>query len=532
MAAAGVVVDRRVLVWLAIACLLGGGPARASSVLLLDASASSGDATRILDDAVELLARQHHVSALGPAFADGPRIAVDAAAGESPVRWLVERAQREFESFQLETAQQTLAEAGDALAGQPGGEQGALLLEMHWLYAQLAMVRGEDAVAVSHLARIAVLAPWWEPPVGYLTPELREQWLAERERVVGQGARIDLGQLPPGVEAWVDGFALPAGQARALAAGRHLVRVERAGFVPERRWIELQPGQRWLAVGPSRADWEDATRAMLRGCLDGELPAEAADVLAALGTRAAAELVVVGYRSATDPPGTVRAAAVVPGQRSWVIAHRSCSAYDLAEIVARTVRADEVAGASPVSPLMTVELGGALRMLGPAERNVSGGGGPALELGGGIDLAGRLELRAVVGLAFAGPVALEVADARQRAYLVRAGGVVAPRIPLGRGAALFVGGGGGFLLSGIVTTADDGVPYPAEGRGGFAIATVGLDLPAGRAATFGPAISYLHGVVPLQRGVPVAGQGSLEVQAAATRSLQFQLRIRLSPTGL
>jgi hypothetical protein len=519
------VVTRGTLAWLVILSLLFAGEARAGRVLLLDASATAGDAARILDDAVGELSLHHQITALGPGLmASYVPIQVPPPSAE-PVLWLVDRAQREFENFELETASETLVEAGRKLESLPAGENGEALLQMHWLHVQLAMVRGEDALAASHMARIAELAPWWEPPVGYLTPELGQQWRADKERVVTSGVRIQVRGLSAGTHAWIDGFQLTPGEDRAVAAGRHLYRAERSGFTTSRSWIELRAGQRWMATPPSQPSWDDTTRALLRGAIDGDLADDPDAVLQALGSMAGVQLVVVAFRTATDPPGTVRAAAIVPGERTWQLPLRTCSAYDLASAVAE-IAVDPGPTAGPVSPMLTIELGGALRLGGPAERNVTGGGGPAFEIGGGVDLDGHLELRAAIGLAFAGPVALADTPLTQRAHLLRAGGVVAPHIPLGRGASLWIGGGGGIMISAIVTALEDGTPYPAEQRGGFLLGEIGLDLPVRQGVTVGPSISYTHGWIPNQRSVPLDG-AHIEVEATATRSLQFHLRFTL-----
>jgi len=531
----GAAVRRTVSFLAASVTLFVAVEAAAARVLLLDSSEQAGNAERILDDAAEVLQKQYRVSAVGPSFATPYTIIAAPSERQVPVEWLVERAQREFENFELETAHETLGDASHKLEELTDGESGELLLKMHWLYAQLAIVRGEDDLCALHLEQIAGLAPWWEPPVGYLTPELRDIWLAERQRVMGEGVRVQVNGLPPGTRAWIDGFELTEGQTRALAPGRHLYHAERPGFVPARQWVRLKAGQRWEAVAPVHPAWDDATRAQVREAVHGPIPEGVAEVLAAMGALAGVDLVVVAYRTAADPPGTVRAAAVTPGQRSWTVAHRTCSSYDLAEQAAGAVGGAAVApggGASKVSPLLTVELGGGARLVGPAEQWVVGGGGPALELGGGVSLAGHLELRAAVGLAFAGPSALALgedfgdAEVRQRAYLFRVGGLVAPHIPLGGGSTLWFGGGGGFLVTGVVTAVGNQPPYPAEERGACAFGGVGIDLPVRPGLTVGPSVSYTHGFVPVTRSVPVEGQ-RIEVETTAARSLQFQVRITL-----
>lgn len=495
-------------------------------MLLLDASATAGDAAHILDDSVEELSLQHRITALGPGLTD-PYVPVQIpSTSDKPVLWLVDRAQQEFESFELETALETLSEAGRKLQSLPAGESGELLLRMHWLHVQLAMVHGEDGLAASHLTRIADLAPWWEPPVGYLTPELGDQWRADKERVATSGVRVQVRALPAGTRAWIDGFELPPGEDRAIAAGRHLYRAERSGFVTSRRWIELQPGQRWMATLPSQPSWDDTTRALLRGAIDGDLADDPAAVLEALGAMAGVDLVVVAFRTAADQPGAVRAAAIAPGERVWTMVFETCSAYELASAVAEIVVGPTPAAGGPVSPLLTIEIGGALRLGGLAEHNVTGGGGPAFEIGGGVDLDGYLELRAAVGMAFAGPVALAAAPVTQRAHMLRAGGIVAPHIPLGRGVSLWIGGGGGIMIAAVVTAVEDGTPYPAEERGGYLHGELGLDLPVCQGLTVGPSISYTHGWIPIQRSVPV-DETQIEVEATAARSLQLQLRFTL-----
>ena len=483
-------------------------------VLLLDVGSESRATTEVLDAAARVLEQEHGIVAMGPSFAwpfdrDTPPLA-----SPPELERLLARAEQQYADFDTEGARTTLEEGARLFGGLADGEHGQLLLRFHWLFAQLAIVDGEDAACLAHLQRIVRLCPWWEPPRGYLTPEAAEAF--EQERAALQTVVIDRSGLAGGTGVWIDGFEVSDRPAVDVEPGMHLVRIHRPGCAAWRRWFELQPGQVLRLENPTTPSWDAGVRQQARDALDREDARGLSDLLAPMVELARADVVVVAH----DATGSVHAGGVARG--SWVLPPGAYSARSLAAALARHAsgsrRNDRTVG------VFCGELGGAGRIGRHDQANLASGGGLGLEIGGGLAVGGVLEMRGVAGLILLGPSTVESASGTQRDVLVRLGIVVGPRLPLGRGHDLWFGGGVGLGFAGMSGAVEGGSTESDSGVGGALMASLGLRFALSDGVRLGPSVSLVHAAVPVQIGL-----GGLELESPSLTALTFGVQVVLGP---
>ncbi len=494
-----------------LAALVAPLPARAGRVLLLDASEPAGAAGAPLAQTADALAGPPPVEVEGAAFVASLPGEVPALVATEDIDELLDRAGQHYDAFEPDAAVATLSEATTLIAALEGSELGPIQLRFHWLSTLAEMGRGHHAEAEPHLLAIARLAPWWEPPQGYLTPELEEYAGEQLETARDGGAVVDAQSLPAEARAWVDGFPLQGGTLQ-VSPGRHLVRVEQPGFATVLRWVELPAGTRFGVPSPTLAAWTAVTRARVRGSMGGAPEPLVADVLTRLGRQAGVDLVVVVTAAPAD---TLQAAVLRPGEDGWA----EPPAATTPEKLARRIRAlDRPAGGElvrrPVVPVAHAAVGAGGRVVGDvAPALVAASGGPSIDVGGGISIRDRLEIRASVGLEVQAQTTLEArgfggaVDARQRGVLGHAGVVIGPRVPLGEPAALWAHAGIGLALGWMGTAVAGGEPQGTVEPGLWAAGLLGLDLALTDALVLGPDLGYQYGGIQLY-GELTGGDGT------------------------
>ncbi len=518
--------------------LLSGGATAAepvaTTVVLVDATERLAAARDELEQAADLLQRRAGapVLVLGPGSEPDGQSTAEARRGEALGH--LQEAQAHYEDFDLERARAALGESALALDALTEPEIGELKLQLHWLQAQIAIVVGDTARAATHVRVIARLAPWWEPPVGFLTPEVKKALLDERSAIAADEVRVHGGALPPGAVVRVDGLAVDDPREVVIPAGRHVLRVERPGYRDIAEVLDLRPGQHVDLVAPFEPAWSDAQRRDLRRAVQDAGAGERARLLDDLAAGARAALVVVAFEV---DDGKLRARVYGTDPAGWRQAAVTADPERVAELAAAEL--PRIGGApprGPVQPLLALDLGGGARLVGSAGSATAAGGGLAVSFGGGVALREVLGIRALVGVAVHGPAVLpeETGDAgrggTQQGFLIRAGVEVGPRIPLGRGTSLLICGGGGFAFGGVSTELAGAEAEVAQATGGYVAGAVGLEHAPRPGLAVGPVIGLTHAGVPVEANL-TGDHGTLRVAAQAYSVLEFQLRISVLPPG-
>ena len=504
------------------ATLVPAGSARAGRVLLLDASEVPGAAADLLEEVARSL-RAEGVSALGPAAVAALQPVTVPAVDLAPIERQLQAAQAHYNGFDGEAALASLAGASAEIAALETGEVGPLLVRAHWLFAQLAILGGDDALGAAHLKLAVQASPTWQPPEGYLTPELEQVLEEERQRITATGATLSVSSLPSGCAVWLDGIPVTGRVDQAVVPGKHLLRVERSGFMTVRRWVDIRAGSSFLAVTPVEPVWDDATRAAVRAATGGTPDDSIMTVLTVFGRRTNADTVVVGFVDAGASLTPISCAVVLRrGAASWEEPARGYSCAELA--IALGSRKAGVTGANPAAtrPLFTLRVGGGGRISGKQNSLIAQSGGLAVEGGVGVALGGKLAIRLTAGLDVFGPAGVtvtvldEALAGRQKCGMFRLGAFAGPRIPLGPN-TLWIAGGGGVAFSWISTELPLREPIPDAPTGGWGGAAVGLDMPVGSGGlTVGPSLSYVVAGSALDTVVP----GSADTQHITSETFQ------------
>lgn len=523
--------------WIVLALALVAVDAAPAQVLLLDASEQFGLAGGPLGSAAELLRSEHGIQAIGPGYG---AVYGEWAAAPPPrhgaIEDLLDQARRQYRDFRTEEARETLRHAALEIAELGDEERGGLLVETHWLYVQLAIAGGGEDRGRYHVREIIRLQPWWVPPSGYLTPELAVILEEARSDVESQRTRIQLADLGEGTRIWIDGIEL--GDERSgvqVVPGSHMIRTEQPGFTASLRQVDLRSGQTWTAEPPWAPAWDGASRAAVREATHGEPPPETARFLTQVTREAGCVWLVVAERAVADEPGSVRAALFDSVSSTWSWYGGRYDPPELAAEVATVVHPERALDhRPPVRPLLSLGIGGAARIVAPGDELVPAAGAMAAEIGGGIEILRHVRIRGIVGVDLHGPATLVLEDGTravgggQWGYLVRLGAAGGPRLPLGRGAWLWIAGGGGHALAGASTRVTDAAAVSVAGQGGWFTVAVGLEVVSRRGLAVGPAVGYVHAVIPLEGDLGPAGWNQ-RFYSGASRFLELSLRAAIGP---
>jgi len=522
---------------LALTLLILAGSAAAgevgpSNVVLVDLSEQPGAARMVLEDAADRIQARAGIPATVHGPADDGAGEASAAARRSEAHAMIQGAQTQYEVFDLEGARASLEQASLLLEALTDPEVGDLKIQIHWLQTQIAIVVGETARASSHIRIIVRVAPWWEPPVGLLTPEVKKALVDERSRVEADGVRVFAPDLPLNTVVRVDGLAVEEPAEVAIPAGRHVLRVERPGYVAEAEVMDLSPGQAVTIRAPLTPAWTDGQRASLRRALESQDEGDRSPLLDELAQATGAVLIAVGF-DAGD--GKVRARLYTLDPPGWLGAPLLVAAEPLAAVaLAALPQVAPVTSQGPVQPLLAFDVGGGGRLVGAAQTAVSPGGGLAASFGGGVAVRQFLAIRALVAAGVHGPSPLPEEtgeagrDGTQQGYLIRIGVEVAPRIPLGKGSYLWFAGGGGFAVGGIATDLDGAEPTTLQAAGGYVSGSTGLEHTPRPGLTVGPVVGFTYAGVPLDDNLAGPG-GTLRVSANSYSVLEFGLRVTIRP---
>jgi hypothetical protein len=509
------------LLALACAAVAHAGETR---VLVLDVGETTGG-TR-----VEALAEQLGASAgwaaLGPDYVEpfAQATTLSSVATLDEIQPLLDRAEAQYRAFDTAGALATLEQASAGAQALADGEHGPLLLRFHWLFAQLALVEGQTAVCDAQLRQIVRVQPWWEAPVGYLTPEAAESLARERDQVLAEAVTLQVGHVPPDVTVSVDGLTVGGIASVPLTAGLHLVRVQREGFQTSRRWYAFEPGQTLAVTPPTAPSWDEDLRRRLREAMAAADASLCARLISPLARHARVDLVVLAVPGRGD---SLDVGAVAPGAETWRLRPVEVRTDDAAHRIAGS------RGATGTLGTLVVGLGGSMRVVPSGASWVAGAGGLGLELGGGIVLGGVFELRGIAGLSLHGPAGLETpASARgvdlvQRGLSLRGGALVGPRIPLGPGAHLWIGGGGGIAYCAMTYRGGEESAVDANGTGGFVQGAVAAGLSPADGVSFGPMVSLVHAAVPLSSAIE---QGPPRLVSSSDGFTTLELGLRFSLT--
>ena len=515
---------------LALALGAGGRAGASARVVLLDVGVVDTATPELDEVADQLVARG--IQALGPAVAGAWPTDEPPLPSSPEVDALLAEAERLLEDFDSEGAMGALQRAADLVADGADGEHGAALLVIHWMFADLAMAEGQEAVCLAHLRQIVRAAPWWEPPRGYLTPDVAEAFTRERDAAAAIAATLDLESLPTGTAVHVDGIDVTGATRLPVLPGLHLLRVQRPGQATWRRWTDVAGGQVMVVAPPATPAWTDEVRATARAALDAGDSAAMHSLTAGIIADTGASVVVLAQPGRRDD--AVVAAGIMAGRDGWVVEPGAYTAASLAEAI-RDVRLPRERTTSPaVAGVLAVDAGGTARIVLPEDRLVAAGSGPAIEAGGGLLLGGVLELRALAGLHHFGaaPMSLEgsgvVLEGSQQATLLRFGAAVSPRIRLGSATHLWIGAGGGVALAWSTTELDGWGRTSHTGSGGYLYVGLGLDVAASRAVGLGPSGGLVIAGVPQETALTDIPP-LLTVTSGAVRSLQFGLRGTFGP---
>ncbi len=506
---------------LACAAVAHAGETR---VLVLDVGETSGGAR--VGDLAEQLGDRAGWAALGPGYIE-PFTRTEPAPPEDSrdeIQRLLDRAEEQYRAFDTAGALATLEEASAGVLPLADGEHGPLLLRFHWLFAQLALVEGQTSVCDAHLRQIVRVQPWWEAPVGYLTPEAAESLARERDQVLAEAVTLQIGHLPPDVTVSVDGLAVGGIAAVPLTAGLHLVRVQREGFQTSRRWYAFEPGQTLAVAPPTTPSWDEDLRRRVRVAMAARDASQCARLISALARHARVDLVVLAVPGRGD---ALDVGAVTPGAETWRLRPVEVRADDAVRRIAGS------RGASGTLGTLVVGLGGSVRVVPSGASWVAAAGGLGLELGGGVLLGGVLELRGMAGLSMHGPAGLETpasatgVDLVQRGLALRGGAMVGPRIPLGPGAHLWIGGGGGIAYCAMTYRGGEETATDANGTGGFVQGAFAVGLSPADGVSFGPMVSLVHAGVPLSSAIE---QGPPRLVSSSDGFTTLELGLRFSLT--
>jgi len=505
-------------------CCEGG-----ARVLVLDASEEAG---ALADDLGRLAARmesERGLAVLGPEFAGPFEGEAPALPASTEVEELLQLAEQQYGDFDTEAARRTLLDASRRIGDLTDGEHGELLVRFHWLFAQLAIVEGEVAAAEVHLDRIVQRAPWWEPPKGYLTPEAADAFAAQRAEAVSSAAVVDLVVLPPDAEVWVDGFSMKEFGTVRVVPGLHLVRVEQPGYAVWRRWFDLAADQRLVVQPPVIPRWDADARAGARAALaSGDVGALGA-LVGGLAQLADASLAVVAFSAGSE----VQAAALSVAEGRWAVEPSRGALSEFAGALCGVPIATNSRGAArPAAGVFTLSLGGSGRVVGGGDEFIAPGGGPSIELGGGVAINGVLEIRVLGGVAFHGGSSLSLplggssVSSMQRSYLVRVGAVVGPRIPLGRAAYLWLGGGGGLGITGLTGAIGEGTATSVSAAGGMVMASAFLGLTPWPGVRFGPSAGFVHAGAPTTL-LMLDGGTAARLKATSYSAVEFGVQMAI-----
>ncbi len=514
--------------WPALALAADG-----ARVLFVDVGQEAAGGRPILDEAATQLSDRYEIAALGPSFAACTAETPEPGGLSATAQRLLDSAEIHFDSFEPDLAAEVLERAAVEIAKLQGEEQGPPLLRARWLYSQVAIMNGDDDRARLHLARIVELAPWWIPPQGALPPELGVFLEDARKDVVGRGAVILLPEsYGPGDRVWIDGIALEPAQSQVpVSPGRHVVRLVRPGTVATAHALEVKEAQSTAVLPMASPHLDQASCDQMWRDLDGSPSKGTVADLQGLGRVAGVDLVVVAGRRGGDPDGAVRAAGMRLDDPGWALSPRWADATELADQLGGALRgAAEDRERAVARFAMVGAIGGSGRIVAPADELVASGGGLSAELGVGVVFVERIGLRALAGLDLHGPVALSVGEpgstveGEQSGNLIRVGAAVTPRIPLARGASIWLEGGGGGAWTRIETRLGATDPSTARKSGAWVTGGIGIDYALGRGFSVGPQCSYLHAWVPVS-GEVGTGDGSHPYSSAAYRRIEWGLRL-------
>ena len=101
------------------------------------------------------------------------------------------------------------------------------------------------------------------------------------------------------------------------------------------------------------------------------------------------------------------------------------------------------------------------------------------------------------------------------------------RIPLGPGAHLWVGGGGGIAYCAMAYRGGDGSAADVSGIGGFVQGSVAAGLSPAEGVSFGPLVSIVHAGVPLSSTLE---HGPPRVVSSSDGFTTLELGLRFSLT--
>lgn len=503
----------------------------AQQVMLLDASEGQETASAFFLDVEHAVPGRTSCSVVDPAIVAAMAFPETSIVPYPAVVEFVDDAQRHYLDFDHEQALAALDAASDLLTQQDCAEHGELLIRILWLYAQLAITRGEEAQCIAQLKVIVGLAPWWEPPLGYLTPGLKTALEDERQAVLAGQTHVDTSAMEPGVDVWIDGIAVPSGTRQSVAPGRHLIRVQRSGYATTREWVEFGEGETLGVSGPIVPAWTDAERTTVRDCLRGGVlePACAAQ-LTAQGQYAGADLIVVAV--AVPGTDTTRSALYVPGGVSWETTPDDLPAMAVVRQIAReSGGSGGGVSSSAISPLLSVDLGGAMRPVPEADQLTATAAGLSLVVAGGVAPVSWLEIRFPVGLTALGGARVSTLDGSfqglQSCVAVRGGAMVGPRLRFGQRVSLWIAGGGGvvYLRS---TTSWGEQEMPLFGWGGWTGGTVGLDRSTASGWAVGPVIGYSYLGVTL-RGEVGEGSAAAVVSSGGAHLIHLGVQVTIGP---
>ncbi len=521
-----------VVVGLLCATLAPAGDARAGRILLLDASEVPGAGASLLEEVAQSL-RASGLPALGPGAVPPLQPAVGLGVDLAPIEHQLQAAEAHYNQFDGEAAQAALEKASAQIAALETGEMGALLVRAHWLFAQLAILGGDDARGAAHLELAVRTAPAWHPPEGYLTPELEQILEEERQRIIGAGASLSVSSLPAGCTVWLDGIQITERVDQSVVPGRHLLRVERPGFLTVRSYVDIRAGSSFLAETPVEPSWDDATRATVRASMGGTPDDSIMNVLTVFGRRTNADTVVVGVVDAGASAAPIATAVVLRrGAGSWEAPVRGYSSAELATTLGGSkAKSPTASGPTATRALATLRIGGGGRISGGQDSLIAQASGLALEGGVGVALKGRFALRFTAGLDLFGPAAVSVTvldeplAGRQNSSLFRLGALAGPRIPVGPN-TLWIAGGGGVAFSWVNTALAGRDPMPASLTGGWGGAALGLDVPVGgcHGLTVGPSIGLVIAGSTLDSVVPGSAE-SAHISSRLFQAIEGGLRL-------